>query len=542
MKKAWYKSGVVYQIYPRSFKDSNNDGIGDIQGIIKKIPYLVDLGIDIVWLSPVYKSPMEDNGYDISDYQDINEEFGTMKDLDLLIEKLHEVKIKLVMDLVINHTSSEHPWFKKSVKQEGKYKDYYHWEDKKVNWTSFFGGEAWTYNEERKQYYLHLFAKGQPDLNWDNEEVRKDIKEMIKFWLDKGVDGFRCDVINLLAKDNRHPKGKFKPILRGSEHYFNQPKLHEYLKEINRDVLSKYDCFTVGETVFVNPKKANDLVGDDRNELSMLFQFDHMAADNYVVKWFIKKFKPFNLKKALSKWQRELEGWNTLYLENHDQARSINRFGDLSFYYESATMLATIIYFQQGTPFIYQGQEIGMTNADFTKLEDYQDIETHNIYKLGRKLGMSHKRMMKKIKHMSRDNARTPMQWSKEKYAGFSNHKPWLGVNANHEQINVEDSQNRSDSILNYYKQIIALRKKEEIIVYGDYEDIEYKHKKIYAYKRNLNVEELTVICNYSSKVLPIKEYEFLNEELLLCNYAEQTKTLMKPYEARVYIKRKKVS
>jgi oligo-1,6-glucosidase len=542
MKKAWYKSGVVYQIYPRSFKDSNNDGIGDIQGIIKKIPYLVDLGIDIVWLSPVYKSPMEDNGYDISDYQDINEEFGTMKDLDLLIEKLHEVKIKLVMDLVINHTSSEHPWFKKSVKQEGKYKDYYHWEDKKVNWTSFFGGEAWTYNEERKQYYLHLFAKGQPDLNWDNEEVRKDIKEMIKFWLDKGVDGFRCDVINLLAKDNRHPRGKFKPILRGSEHYFNQPKLHEYLKEINRDVLSKYDCFTVGETVFVNPKKANDLVGDDRNELSMLFQFDHMAADNYVVKWFIKKFKPFNLKKALSKWQRELEGWNTLYLENHDQARSINRFGDLSFYYESATMLATIIYFQQGTPFIYQGQEIGMTNADFTKLEDYQDIETHNIYKLGRKLGMSHKRMMKKIKHMSRDNARTPMQWSKEKYAGFSNHKPWLGVNANHEQINVEDSQNRSDSILNYYKQIIALRKKEEIIVYGDYEDIEYKHKKIYAYKRNLNVEELTVICNYSSKVLPIKEYEFLNEELLLCNYAEQTKTLMKPYEARVYIKRKKVS
>jgi oligo-1,6-glucosidase len=542
MKKAWYKSGVVYQIYPRSFKDSNNDGIGDIQGIIEKIPYLVDLGIDIVWLSPVYKSPMEDNGYDISDYQDINEEFGTLEDLDLLIKELHSANIKLVMDLVINHTSSEHPWFKKSIKQEGKYKDYYHWEDKKVNWTSFFGGEAWSYNEERKQYYLHLFAKGQPDLNWDNENVRKDIKEMIKFWLDKGVDGFRCDVINLLAKDNRHPRGKFKPILRGSEHYFNQPKLHDYLQEINRDVLSKYDCFTVGETVFVNPEKAKDLVGDDRNELNMLFQFDHMAADNYVVKWFIKKFKPFNLKKALSKWQRELKGWNTLYLENHDQARSINRFGDLNFYYESATMLATIIFFQQGTPFIYQGQEIGMTNADFNKLEDYQDIETHNIYKLGRKLGMSHKRMMKKIKHMSRDNARTPMQWSKEKYAGFSNHKPWLGVNANHEQINVEASQNRSDSILNYYKQIIALRKKEEIIVYGDYEDIEYKHKRIYAYKRSLNCEELTVICNYSSKVLPIKEYGFLNDELLLCNYAEQTTTLMKPYEARVYIQRKKVS
>ena len=537
MNKTWYKEGVVYQIYPRSFSDSNNDGIGDIKGIISKIPYLKELGVDIVWLSPVYKSPMEDNGYDISDYQDIAKEFGTLDDIKDLINKFHEANIKLVMDLVINHTSNQHPWFIKSENKEGKYTDYYHWEKKKRNWTSFFGGKAWEYSEKRGEYYLHLFAKGQPDLNWDNPLVREDIKSMIKFWLDLGVDGFRCDVINIIAKNNNHPNGKFRLILRGSEHYFNHPNLHIYLRELNEEVFSKYDCFTVGETVFVTPKTASDLVNPKRKELNMLFQFEHMGADNYFVKWFIKRFKPFNLKKPLSKWQRELNGWNTLYLENHDQGRSLSRFGDLSYHYESSTMLATMIYFQQGTPFIYQGQEIGMTNADYKDLSEYKDIETHNIYKLGRKLGMSHRRMMNKIKLMSRDNARTPMQWNDGQNAGFSNGNPWLKVNSNYKEINVEKELKDKKSVLNFYKQIISLRKKYEVIVYGDYTDIEYKNKVLYAYKRKFNNQEIYVLCNFSNKEYQIKDYDFLNFEIILKNYEETSKQILKPYEARVYLK-----
>lgn len=538
MEKAWYKEGVVYQIYPRSFYDSNNDGIGDIQGIIKKIPYLQELGIDIVWLSPVYKSPMADNGYDISDYRVIADIFGSLDDLKELIEKFHEAKIKLVMDLVINHTSSEHPWFQKSIKRDGKYADYYHWEKEKVNWSSFFGGEAWTYNEERGEYYLHLFAKSQPDLNWDNPLVRTDIKEMIKFWLDLGVDGFRCDVINLIAKDNSHKNGKFAFILRGKEHYMSQEKLHDYLKELNRDVFRYYDCFTVGETVFVNPKTASKLVNPERKELTMLFQFDHMAADNYYVKWFMKKFKPMNLKKPLSKWQNELDGWNTLYLENHDQSRSINRFGSLDYHYHSATLLATMIYFQQGTPFIYQGQEIGMTNISFEELDKYRDIETHNIYRIGRKIGISHRRMMKKIKHMSRDNSRTPMQWDNSKYSGFSSNEPWIEVNPNHKEINVENNLNDESSILKYYQEIVKLRKKHPIIVYGDYQDIDFKNKKIYAYSRMFKDEQLFVLCNFTDKLLKIKEYNFLDNKIILSNYSQNDKTELKPYEARVYLKK----
>jgi oligo-1,6-glucosidase len=540
MKKAWFKEGVVYQIYPRSFYDSNNDGIGDIQGIITKIPYLKELGIEILWLSPVYKSPMIDNGYDISDYQDINPEFGTMQDMKLLIKELHKAKIKLVMDLVINHTSSEHEWFKKSCKKEGKYTDYYHWEPKKVNWSGFFGGDAWEYNEERGEYYLHLFAKEQPDLNWDNKDVRDDIKNMIKFWLDLGVDGFRCDVINLIAKNNNHPKGKANIILRGKEHYLSHPNLHKYLHEINRDVLSKYDCFTVGETVFVNPEIADLLTNPKRQELDMVFQFDHMAADNYYVKWFMKKFKPFNLKKPLSKWQRLLneKGWNTLYLENHDQGRSIDRFGSLDFHYESATMLATMLYFQQGTPFIYQGQEIGMTNPRFENLDDYKDIETHNIYKFGRKLLMSHNRMMKKIKMMSRDNARTPMQWNNQDNAGFSKEEPWIKVNDNYKDINVEQQISNQESILAYYKKIISLRKEYPIITYGHYHDIDYKNKKLYAYKRYDKNNELIVLCNYSDKPYNLDIAKYAKDyTLILSNYVENDELVLKPFEARVYKK-----
>lgn len=539
MKKAWYKEGVVYQIYPRSFKDSNNDGIGDIPGIIEKIPYLKDLGIDIVWLSPVYKSPMEDFGYDISDYRDIAPEFGTLDDLKRLIKELHKAKIKLVMDLVVNHTSSEHEWFKKSVKREGKYADYYHWEDKFVKWGSFFGGNAWSYNEERGQYYLHLFAKGQPDLNWDNPEVRKEVQDIVKFWLDLGIDGFRCDVINLIAKDNHHPNGHWRFALRGREFYLNHPNMHQYIHELNQKVLSKYDCFTVGETAFVTPKIAALLTAPERHELDMVFQFEHMAADNHIIKWFIKKFKPMNLKRPLAKWQNHLngKGWNTLYLENHDQARSISRFGSLDYRYASGTMLATMLYFQQGTPFIYQGQEIGMVNASFEDLEQYQDIETHNIYELGRRLGMSHRRMMKKIKHMSRDNARTPMPWSGDENAGFSQAKPWLALNPTYKDINVEREKANKDSIHAYYKEIIRLRKAYPLITYGHYEDIDFGNRHLYQYRRYNKTEEMIVVTNFTATER-LYDRSFEGYELILCNYKETSPYVLKPYEARVYYKK----
>ena len=539
MEKKWYKEGFVYQIYPRSFNDSNNDGIGDIPGIIEKIPYLKELGISIIWLSPVYKSPLEDFGYDISDYRDIAPEFGNIDDIKRLIKELHKNKIKLVMDLVVNHTSIEHEWFKKSAKREGKYTDYYHWQDRKVNWTSFFGGDAWTYNQERQQYYLHLFSKGQPDLNWDNPDVRAEVKDIIKFWLDMGVDGFRCDVINLIAKNNKYPNGKPSIILRGKEHYLSHPNLHKYLHEINRDVLSKYDCFTVGETVFVSPKIAELLTEPKRAELDMVFQFEHMAADNYYVKWFMKKFKPMNLKKPLAKWQNKLngKGWNTLYLENHDQSRMIDRFGSLAYRYESSSMLATMLYFQQGTPFIYQGQEIGMTNARFENLEQYQDIETHNVYKLGRKLGMSHKRMMKKIKHMSRDNARTPMQWNDKENAGFSEEKPWLEVNHNYKKINVEKDKTLDESLFKYYQKIIGLRKNYPLITYGYYQDIDFYNKNIYTYKRFDKTSEIIVLCNATEKEITYRD-RYEDYQIILSNYKKHTKDSLKPYEAIVYYKK----
>ncbi len=540
MEKVWYKEGVVYQIYPRSFYDSNNDGIGDIPGIIKKIPYLKKLGIDIVWLSPVYKSPMEDNGYDISDYKDIDPMFGTLDDIKELIAKLHDAGIRLLMDLVVNHTSSEHPWFKKSENREGKYSDYYHWEKRKVNWGSLFGGKAWTYSEKRQEYYLHLFAKGQPDLNWDNPEVRREIKGVIKFWLDMGIDGFRCDVINLIAKNNKHPNGKPALILKGHEHYFNQPNLHVYLKEINDEVFSKYDMFTVGETVFVNPEEAKRLTAPDRHELNMVFQFDHMAADNHFVKWFIKKFKPINLKKPLAKWQNELNGygWNSLYLENHDQGRSISRFGDINMRYESGTMLATMLYFQQGTPYIYQGQELGMINAYFEELDKYRDIETFNIYKLGRKLGMSHRRMMKKIKLMSRDNARTPMQWDDSENGGFTKGTPWIEMNPTYKDINVKKENTAKKSVLKYYQKLIQLRKQFPVIVYGDYHDIDFKNKHFYIYSRKLDNEELIIICNFTGKARMYEKIDFNGYELILANRDNEATNEFKPYEARVYYKK----
>ncbi len=542
MLRAWFREGVVYQIYPRSFRDTDGDGIGDLRGIIEKIPHIALLGATIVWLSPVYASPNDDNGYDISDYRAIMPQFGTMADMEELIAKLHARGIRLVMDLVVNHTSDEHPWFQRSVKKEPGWEDFYHWSPVRKNWTSFFGEAAWTFHPERKEWYLHLFSRKQPDLNWDHPRVKEEVKGILEFWLAKGVDGFRCDVINLLGKADGLPNGKKRLILTGREHYVNHPKVHGYLSWLRDEVFSKHDCFTVGETAFVDPKTALLYVGEDRRELDMLFQFDHMAADCHLVKWFVKKFRPMNLKKPLSKWQKGLmgRGWNTLYLENHDQARSIDRFADPALRYESATMLATMLYFQQGTPFIYQGQEIGMTNADFTELGEYKDIESHNIYKLARRLFLySHKKAMRMLKHSSRDNARTPMQWNAGEYAGFSAATPWIGVNRNHAEVNVEAQIDDPGSIFAYYQKILGLRKKYDIIVYGDYEDIGFRQRRLYAYERRLGDDSLIVVCNATNKPIPFRiRRNLYGYDLVLCNAEGPAGAVLKPFEARVYLKR----
>lgn len=554
MNKTWYKEGIVYQIYPRSFKDSNNDGIGDLRGIIEKLDYLKELGVSIIWLSPIYESPLDDNGYDISDYCKILPEYGTMDDFKELINGLHERGIALIMDLVVNHTSDEHPWFIESKKSvDNPYRDYYIWregiEGRKPNqlkapnkWGSFFGGPAWEYDEITNQYYLHLFSKKQPDLNWDNPKVREEVKKILSFWLDLGVDGFRCDVINIISKKEGLPEGKWKPALRGSEHYINGPKVHEYLHELYEDVLSKYQCFTVGESVFITPETALDYIADWRGELNMLFQFDHMNADCFLVKWFERKFKPVRLKKAMTKWQYGIngKGWNTLYLENHDQPRSVSRFGNLKYREESAKMLATYFLFQQGTPFIYQGQEIGMTNAHFKKLSQYRDVESLNIYRIGtKKLLWSKRKMLKKLAHSSRDNARTPMHWSNEINGGFSEATPWIEANINYETINVKNDLKNKNSILKYYQKIIALRKKHEIIVYGDYLEHYPNDNKIVCYERNYEDEKLVVVANFTAKeVFQKAPYDLAKAKLLLNNY-EDDDPVLKPYQAKVYLFKK---
>lgn len=548
MKKTWYKEGIVYQIYPRSFKDSNNDGIGDLRGIIEKLDYLKDLGISIVWLSPIYESPLDDNGYDISDYYKILDEYGTMDDFKELLEGLHNRGIALIMDLVVNHTSDEHPWFIESRKsKENPYRDYYIWregkDDKKPNkWGSFFGGSAWELDEATGEYYLHLFSKKQPDLNWDNPKVREEVKKILTFWLDLGVDGFRCDVINIISKAEGLPEGKWKPAIRGSEHYVNGPKVHEYLHELYLDVLGKYNCFTVGESVFITPEISLDYTAEWREELSMLFQFDHMNSDCYFVKWFARKFKPVRLKKAMTKWQYGVngKGWNTLYFENHDQPRSIPRFGSLKYREESGKMLATYLYFQQGTPFIYQGQEIGMTNANFTNLSQYRDIESLNIYRIAtKKLLWSKHKTLKRLARVSRDNARTPMQWNDDVNGGFSEATPWIETNSNYSTINVKNDLKNKNSILKYYQKLIALRKKYEIIVYGDFIEHYSNDRKIVCYERNYEDEKLVLVANFTKRdVFQKSPYDLTKAKLLLNNYDDDDRVL-KPYQVKVYLFKK---
>lgn len=557
MDKTWWKESVVYQIYPRSFMDSNGDGIGDLQGIISRIDYLKNLGIDVIWLSPVYKSPNDDNGYDISDYQDIMDEFGTMADWEELLDEVHKRGMKLIMDLVVNHSSDEHPWFAEARKsKDNPYRDYYIWREGKggkepANWYSNFGGSAWEYDETTGEYYLHLFSKKQPDLNWRNPKLRREVYKMMKWWLDKGIDGFRMDVINFISKPDEFLDGVPKPgkkYASGSQFYRNGPHIHDYLQEMNREALSSYDVMTVGEMPGVTPELAQDYTSDERNELNMVFQFEHMGLDNGPNgKWDLKPLKLIDLKENLTKWQNALEekGWNSLYFNNHDQPRAVSRFGDDKTYrVESAKMLATLLHMMKGTPYVYQGEEIGMTNIRFDDIEDYRDIEIMNFYREQKEEGTPEEQIMESIYVKGRDNSRTPMQWDGSPNAGFTSGTPWIKVNPNNKDVNAEDAQKDPGSVYHYYRKLIQLRKTHEIIVYGRYELLLETHPELFVYKRTLNGGTLLVICNFYGNETEFEWPDHLpnsSAELLITNYennqsAELGTINLAPYETRVYL------
>jgi oligo-1,6-glucosidase len=553
MNKKWWKEAVVYQVYPRSFKDSNNDGIGDLRGIIEKIDHLDQLGVDAVWLNPVYKSPNDDNGYDISDYRAIMNEFGTMEDLEELMELLHDRDIKLIMDLVLNHSSDEHQWFKESRKsKDNPYRDYYIWKDGKDgappnNWKSFFGGTAWKYDEQTEQYYLHLFSQKQPDLNWENSKVREEIYDMINWWLKKGVDGFRLDVINLISKDQSFPDGK-KDGLAGSEYFANGPRVHEFIQEMAENTYNNYDAMTVGETPFVDKDEALKFVKEERQEFSMVIPFEHLEFDrkegwNKITDWDLTE-----LKDLMSEWQYKLQennGWTSLYFCNHDQPRIVSRYGDDGKYRkESAKMLGTMLHTLRGTPFIYQGEEIGMTNISFDSLEDFDDIETRGYIKeLQAEEEMSEEEILEIANYRTRDNARTPMHWNDSKYAGFSETEPWLKMNSNYPEINVEKDLNSDDSVFRYYQKMISLRKKYPVFAYGKYDILLEEDQNIYSYRRQGEKNNLLVLLNFSENEADFDlsgELELREAELILNNYQKEAefelKDSLRPYEARVYL------
>jgi oligo-1,6-glucosidase len=559
MKRAWWKECVVYQIYPRSFYDSNGDGIGDLRGIIQKLDYLNELGIDVIWLCPVYKSPNDDNGYDVSDYQDIMDEFGTLADWDELLAEMHKRGIKLVMDLVVNHTSDEHAWFQESRKsKDNPYRHFYIWRPGKNgqepnNWRSFFGGSAWQYDEQTGEYYLHLFSKKQPDLNWENPKVRDEIFKMMNWWLDKGIDGFRMDVINMISKVPGLPDAPVMTHDRyqfGGQYFMNGPRLMEFLTEMKQKVLSRYDILTVGETPFVTTQDAIKIVNEETGALTMLFQFEHVDLDAETGAdsgGTIKKMKLLDLKDVMTRWQKDLEGraWNSIYLSNHDQPRTVSRFGDDSrFRVESAKLLGTFIHMLQGTPYVYQGEEIGMTNVAFESIEDYRDVETLNMYKeVVDEKGTDPQETLKIIHAKSRDNARTPVQWDASDNAGFTTGTPWIKVNPNYKEINIAGALADPNSVFHYYKKLIQLRRENPIIVYGTYDLILDSHEEIYAFTRTLEEERLLVILNFSRNTpvfhLP-ENITFASRELLISNYEVNAnedihQIPLRPYEARLY-------
>ena len=550
MKKAWWKEAVVYQIYPRSFCDSNGDGIGDLNGITSKLDYLKELGIDVIWLSPVYKSPNDDNGYDISDYEDIMTEFGNMNDFDKMLAAAHERGIKIVMDLVVNHTSDEHPWFVESrSSKDNEKRDYYIWKEGKdgkepTNWGSAFSGPAWKYDEKTDMYYLHLFSVKQPDLNWENPKVRKEVFDMMTRWCEKGIDGFRMDVISLISKPEGYPDAKVVGLYGDMGICANGPKVHDYLKEMNEKVLSKFDIMTVGETAGVTLEEAKKYANTDGSELNMVFQFEHTDLDGgEKFKWSTKPMPLVPLKENLSKWQKGLDGvaWNSLYFCNHDQPRIVSRLGDESDAYRelSAKCIATCLHMMQGTPYVYQGEELGMTNTVFNTVDDFRDLESINAYRELVESGLyTDEDMFPKIAHKSRDNARTPMQWDASENAGFTTGTPWIAVNPNYKKINVEDQLKREDSVFNYYKKLIKLRKENEIIVYGNYELLLPEDENIFAYIRTLDNQKLLVVCNFSKSEQKFDFQGYENAKVLISNYNRDAGKdgILKPYEATVLL------
>lgn len=552
MEKAWWKEAVVYQIYPRSFQDSNGDGIGDLQGVIRRLDYLKELGIDVIWMSPCYKSPNDDNGYDISDYRDIMDEFGTMEDFKELLSEIHKKGMKLVMDLVVNHTSDEHPWFMESRKsKDNPYRDYYIWRDPKDgkepnNWISYFSGPAWELDEETGQYYMHLFTKKQPDLNWENEKVRQEVYDMMRFWLDMGCDGFRMDVANLYSKVPGLPDGKGTTGRIGAENYQNGPRIHEFFREMNKEVLSHYDIMTVGEMSDVPIEEALRYAGNDSQELNMVFQFEHNRLDMpNGERWAYRKVPLPELKEVMTKWQVGMDGkaWNSLYWTNHDQPRTVSRRGnDQEYRKESQKMLYTMLMTMQGTPYIYQGEEIGMTNVAFDSIDDYDDVEIHNCWKERVIDGNDDpEKLLDGIRYRARDNARTPMQWDDTENAGFTTGTPWLKVNPNYKEINVKKDLEDGQSIYRYMQSLIRMRKANEIAVYGDFKEYEPDNTQLYIYERNWEDEQMFVVLNFSEEKAMFRlpeEWSGKETELLISNYPEErplSDLELLPYEAVVY-------
>ncbi|MBQ9071242.1 MAG: alpha-glucosidase [Clostridia bacterium] len=538
MARNYKNDTVVYQIYPRSYKDTNGDGMGDLPGIISKLDYIASLGVNTIWLSPIYKSPDDDNGYDISDYKAIQERFGTMQDFETLISEAKARGIDIVMDLVINHTSDEHEWFKRALAGEEKYRNYYIIKKGKNgklpnNWGNFFAECPWAKfgGEDSDEYYLHLFSKKQPDLNWHNPEVLEEIKDVMKFWLEKGVRGFRCDVINVIYK-NSLENGKKSLVLTGSEHYLSTDGCHKILAELRKCCLEPYGAWAVGETVFVDLKKARDLCDEERDELDMVFSFEHMECDQIAVKWFKKKLRPKKLMQTITKWQTGLF-WNAVYFENHDQPRFISRFSDSEGYLsEASKMMAGLVMTLRGTPFVYEGQEIGMTNGDFKCLDEVMDIESHNVYKMAKSLGIPRGIRWKMIQKTSRDNARTPMQWSDGENAGFSDSKPWLKVNGNHKNINVERELTLDFGTLAFWKKMISLRKELDVLCDGEFVPL-YEGKSVYAFARVLGSKKLVSIFNMCGKEVKLPKELSAYKNTVISSY-EASGEVLKPFEFRL--------
>jgi alpha,alpha-phosphotrehalase len=556
-KEQWWHKSTVYQIYPKSFNDTTGNGQGDINGIIEKLDYLKKLGVEVLWLTPMYKSPQADNGYDISDYYNIDENYGTMQDFEKLLEEAHKRGLKIVMDIVVNHSSTENEWFKKSEQEDPEYRDFYIWKDavngkEPTNWQSKFGGNAWKYSEKRKQYYLHLFDVTQADLNWENENVRKKVYEMIRFWLNKGVDGFRLDVINLISKDQRflNDDGSDKRFVPdGRRFYTDGPKIHKYLKEMNREAFGSDELITVGEMSSTSLDNCVRYSNPSEKELSMVFSFHHLKVDYpNGEKWVKAPFNFIELKKIFSEWQKGMyngNGWNATFWNNHDQPRALSRFGnDGKYHNESGKMLATVLHGLQGTPYIYQGEEFGMTNPYFDDINKYRDVESHNIYKIKEKEGLSNKEILDILMQKSRDNSRTPMQWNNSKNGGFTTGTPWIGIPDNYRKINAEAALNDENSIFYHYKKLINLRKNEELMVIGKYEDIDLENEKVYAYRRVGDNGELVIISNFYENPVEfdVKGLNLNNAEVLLSNYKTEPeiskeKIFLKPYEAVIFKK-----